>query len=344
MIIRTAVILLSVALAFIAPPASALEVQSSIATRVTFRTCLPIQSTCDYFEMTALGTFSGEPGALEAVASQAIAGYGESYASGSFSGEAGAPILKARAAAELGKRVSANVYALQRFTYTGDKTTQRTFEGTLTYSLENNNPEDAGSIGESVVNTAIHVFKLESLAFEAGSTAEQNMKSLFELTWVPLDGYELLAYDRWEDGVTNSAGEATLAATVTLEPGDAVWVLAKIQTPAASGSAVDASRTFVTRWTDSTDLIPANVSPGIPEELLAELLENSTGVGPGSSLAAKARNAQAYYAAGDVSSTCGMLGDYQNQVSAVSGQRLEPDLATKLSADAQKAQLAIGCQ
>ena len=344
MVGRKSLMLSGAVVALFAPTVFALEVQSSVASYVSFRNCIPIRSTCDYFEMSALGTYGGEPGALEAVASQAIPGYGESYASGSLSGEAGTPVLRARATSEMGARVSANAFALQRFTYTGNESTQRTLQGTLTYSLDVSNPEDAASIGESVVNASIYIFKLDGSFVEAGSTAEQNFTALFQLNWLPPLGYQLLASDRSRVGTTTSAGEATLAATVNLEPGDAVWALVAIQTPVANGSVVDASRTLMTSWNDSTDIIPANVSPGIPGELLASLFESSTGVGPGSSLADKMAIAQAYYAARDISGTCAMLHDYQNHIRAVSGRRLQPDVGRQLSADAQRIELAIGCE
>lgn len=51
---------------------------------------------------------------------------------------------------------------------------------------------------------------------------------------------------------------------VTLSPGDSVWVWTLLQTPVVNGSTIDAANTFVTKWDDGTDLVPANVVPAPP--------------------------------------------------------------------------------
>lgn len=334
---RASTVFLSFMSALVTFPAAATEVQSTVAVYVTFRDCQPILGQCDGFTPVLVGTYSGEPGDLSAFASQALPEYGESFSTVSLSGEIGAPILRTRAASEPGKRVSTNTLALQRFVYEGDVPVTRTFGGTLTYSQVIENPED----GESGINAAIIIFKAPTDTVNLGTTAEDNYWNLFRIWSTP--GYQSLGADSVIDPATNPNGEGNISVTVTLDPGEAVWVYTRLQTPASAGSVVDASQTLVTRWDDPTDLVPANISLGIPEELLAKLLESATGVGPGTSLADKVTLAQAYFAAQDLESTCATLDDFRAQVRAIAGRRLSQELASQLSADAQQTQLATGC-
>jgi hypothetical protein len=331
-------------IALLAPTANAIEVQSGVGVFTTFRDCVPNNSTCDFLGQIALGTHSPEPGELSAVALQVLPDFGESFAAIALSGEIGAPIIKTRVTSELGKRNSTNTVAVQRYVYQGNEPVTRTFGGRLTYAMTVENPQDAGTSGRTVINATIRVFKMDAEFVDAGDTAISSFNALFNLPFSQQPGYELLAVQQYVGATTDPAGDATLEATVNLEPGDAVWVHVLMQTPAAMGSVVDASRTLVTRWDEPADLVPATISLGIPEQLLESLLESSTGVGPGKSLASKVAAAQAYYAANDIPSTCLTLDDYQNQVRAVSGRRLDPVLATELSATAQLAQLSMGCE
>ena len=78
-----------------------------------------------------------------------------------------------------------------------------------------------------------------------------------------------------------------------------------------------------------------------PAALLAALLTEVTGVGPGKSLANKVTAAQAYYAASDTQATCAMLTGFVNEVKAQAGQ-IGQQLAAKLIVDAQAIEVAIG--
>ncbi len=76
------------------------------------------------------------------------------------------------------------------------------------------------------------------------------------------------------DTDTNPDGVGTLAVTVTLTPGETIWLEVLLQTPAANGSFVDASHTLVTGWDVTTDLTPAVTSLplAVPEPSPAALL------------------------------------------------------------------------
>jgi hypothetical protein len=64
---------------------------------------------------------------------------------------------------------------------------------------------------------------------------------------------------------------------------------------------------------------------------LQQLLTDSTGVGPGKSLANKVVLAQTYYAVSDIPPTCAVLADYLNKVSSQSGKKLTVAQAAALS-------------
>lgn len=80
------------------------------------------------------------------------------------------------------------------------------------------------------------------------------------------------------------------------------------------------------------------------EALLEELLASATGTGPGGSLADKIAIVQAYVAAGDTQSACGMLHAFTNQVTAQSGKKITVDEATQLAGQAQVLQERLGCE
>ena len=76
---------------------------------------------------------------------------------------------------------------------------------------------------------------------------------------------------------------------------------------------------------------------------LGDLVSESTGVGPGTSLADKARQAQSQLAAGDKTDACGTLGAFINQVKAQSGKSIPSATAGQLIADAKRIRAVIGC-
>ena len=85
------------------------------------------------------------------------------------------------------------------------------------------------------------------------------------------------------------------------------------------------------------------VSPSV-SSLLEQLLTDSTGVGPGKSLANKVTLAQTYYAVGDIPSTCAVLQSFLDQVRAQSGKKLTTAQADALSEDAELIMSAIACE
>jgi len=263
--------------------AQAVDITAGTAEYVTFRDCIAGATACDNISHIVAGQYGGSPGAYSSAATQNFAGYGSASGSVSFSGTIGAPVLHASASAEPGKRANTNSVALQSYTYTGTEATTRTFGGTLTYSqLETGPyPENAG------VSASIDAFTLTSPTIDAGSTPDSNFYTLFNADFSAY-GYADVAADSYTDTGTNPAGSGTLGVTVTLTPGETIWLRVLLQTPAANGSFVDASHTLVTGWDVPTELTPAATSlpvTGVPEPTSLAML----GLGLAATLAAARR-------------------------------------------------------
>ena len=78
--------------------------------------------------------------------------------------------------------------------------------------------------------------------------------------------------------------------------------------------------------------------------LLQQLLTDSTGVGPGKSLANKVSLAQTYYAVPDIQATCAVLKSFLHEISAQRGKKLAAAQADALSGDAAVIMRDLGCE
>jgi hypothetical protein len=225
---------------------------------ISFRNCVAGSSGCDDTQLVQF-SYGGFPGAPTSTASASLEGYGTATGNVGLSGTIGAPILGASTTSAPGTRQNTNSVALQRYTYTGSQTTTRTFGGTLTYSqsLTGTYPVDIGN----GIYAAIDIFTLPAAFVDVGETAESNFNALIDEQDFP--GYVSLALATYEDTNSTSNGMGTFGATVTLDPGDAVWVWVLLQTPAVDGGFVDAAHTLVTAWDNTRDLVPAIVA--VPE-------------------------------------------------------------------------------
>jgi hypothetical protein len=91
------------------------------------------------------------------------------------------------------------------------------------------------------------------------------------------------------------------------------------------------------------DIGAFEVEPATPAQLLADLAKAVVGIGPGTSLADKVAQAQAYLAKNDVPDTCSALNGFINQVKALKGKTITPALADDLIAQAQRIRALLGC-
>lgn len=170
----------------------------------------------------------------------------------------GAPTLRGSASSIPGERVTATVVALQSYTWDGTGPATRTFGGTLTYSQTVTGTYPPGiSAG---VYAGIDIFTMSPSSIDAGSTSEDNFSALL-LADGGLPGYSDLGYAQYSDINTNPDGSGMLADTVSLTPGETIWVWTILQAVGTNGSNIDASHTFVTAWDDTTGLTPAATVP-----------------------------------------------------------------------------------
>jgi hypothetical protein len=261
-------IALLAAVGLLAQPMAASAVLISYGTSegVTARDCIVGASGCDDVSPIVGEQFGGSPGAAASTASITFPGYGTVTGSVSLSGTIGAPILTASATSDPGTRTNTNSIALQSYTYNGVDPTTRTFGGTVTYSqtLTGIFPSDVGT----GITASIDVFTLTTSAVEVGSTAESNFNALIDPFGFP--GYFDLGNAQYIDPNSTASGIGTVGVTLTLTPGETVWVWALLQTPAPNGSTVDASHTFITGWDNTANLTPAIVA--IPEPATLALL------------------------------------------------------------------------
>ena len=137
--------------------------------------------------------------------------------------------------------------------------------------------------------------------------------------------------------------------------------------PSSNGIAItpDSTKAYVTSalsntvWpidlatsTPGTPIPVGNVPAGIaitpagrPDvaELLATLLNDVTGVGPGTSLADKVKQVQAYVAADDKPAACSTLNDFINLVTAQTGKKVTAAQAASFIAQATAIKSTLGC-
>jgi len=127
---------------------------------------------------------------------------------------------------------------------------------------------------------------------------------------------------------------------------NAYWSGTKFSLVGGEAWGFDTSTGYQRDFVGSDQFYALAVAPGkvnAPMVLLAALLKEVTGVGPGKSLANKVTAAQAYYAASDTQATCAMLTGFVNEVQAQDGKKIDPTLDAKLIADADAIEAAIGC-
>lgn len=188
----------------------------------------------------------------------------------------GAPVLKASASSEAGKRLNTNSIALQRYVYSGSDPTTRTFAGTVTYSQLSTGtyPEHVGS----GIYAALEVFTLSTPTISVAPTSADNFSMLFG-GFRSLTGFSSLGTADFSDPTSNSAGSGTLGVTITLNPGNAVWIWALVQTPATNGGWVDSSHTFVTAWDSPAGLTPTVTAVPEPGALALFLVGGAALIG-----------------------------------------------------------------
>ena len=138
---------------------------------------------------------------------------------------------------------------------------------------------------------------------------------------------------------------ATVTYTATAaDPDDAV---ASLRCSPPSGAVFPAGQATVTctasdtHGNSSTASFTVTVKGAAAQ--LADLLAAVDGVGPGTSLADKVRQAQRYLAIGDTADACSALTAFTREVHAQSGKSIPPGQAAMLIADAQRIKAVLAC-
>jgi HYR domain len=150
------------------------------------------------------------------------------------------------------------------------------------------------------------------------------------------------------DIVVDALGAAGAAVSYTVTATDAESTVTSIDCSPSSGSLFAIGTTTVScTATDSrgNTSAPATFDVTVQggSEQLGDLLADVQGVGPGGSLAAKVRAAQAALAAGDTAGACSALDSFLAEVRAQSGKKLTVAQAQALTADANRIKAVIGC-
>jgi hypothetical protein len=89
-----------------------------------------------------------------------------------------------------------------------------------------------------------------------------------------------------------------------------------------------------------TSFTPAPLPPGA---LVAKLLREVTGVGPGKRLAHDIELIQTYFDAHDGQAACAALTRFVDEVKAKNGKKIAPTLDAQIISDAQTLEVSIGC-
>ena len=219
-------------------------IQSTTSVQLTFRQCVSGATVCDSIGPVQTRTYGGLPGESAALTSQADPAYGESSGSAQLKGAPGAAEMSASVSSLPATRNGGNSFILQRYTNTGASAETLTFGGTLTYDqtvpAENAGfPADGGAHTGAVVELGIFTSNVDSL--EAGTTAEENNAALMS---DPDPGMEITELEFVSTGpVSNVTGTGTteLSTTVTVNPGDSIWLWVALQNFAANGAVANAS-------------------------------------------------------------------------------------------------------
>lgn len=224
--------------------ANAELVQSSTSVFVTFRQCVSGATVCDSVSPVQIGAYGGLPGALAAQTSQVDPAYGESSGSAKLMGAPGAAEMVASVTSMPATRNGSTNTILQRYTNASASAETLTLGTTLTFKqtvpAENADfpPDGAGHSGAVV---EMEIFTMTADSVEVGTTAEENNDALMSEP-EPGSGYASLEFAT-TGPVSNVTGDGTrtLSMTVTIKPGDSIWMWAALQNFAVNGALVNAS-------------------------------------------------------------------------------------------------------
>ena len=219
-------------------------VQSTTGVMLTFRHCIAGEKVCDSIGPYEAASYGGLPGAPAAITSHADPAYGEASGSAQLTGAPGAAELSANATSLPAMRNGANSVTLQRYTNESASAETLTVGATLTYNQTipaENADFAADSSARSGAHAEIYIFSLDVDSLEAGTTAEENSTLLLEGPDPSITPTELGSDSTEPSSNVTESGTATLSSTVTVEPGDSIWLWVILQSLVANGADVSAT-------------------------------------------------------------------------------------------------------
>ncbi len=237
-------VILAAALLTVPLAANAELVQSTTSVLLTFRHCVAGETVCDSIGPQEASSFGGLPGAPAAITSHADPTFGEASGSAQLTGAPGAAEMSANVSSLPATRNGSNCMVLKRYTNESANAETLTFGAALTYN-QTIPAENAGFPADSPARSGAYaefvIFSMDADSVEAGTTAEENGTLLMEGPDPSIITAELeFAGTAPLSNVTES-GTETLSSTVTVEPGDSIWLLVILQSLAANGAEVSAT-------------------------------------------------------------------------------------------------------
>jgi len=224
--------------------ANADPVQFTTGVFLTFRHCVSGETVCDSIAPVEAGSYGGLPGESAAITSHTDPTFGEASGSAQLTGAPGAAELSANATSLPATRNGANSITLQRYTNESANAQKLTVGATLTYNQTipaENAIFPAGSPARSGAHAEIFIFSVNADSLEAGTTAEENNTLLLEGPDPSITTTELASAGTEPSSNVTESGTTTLSSTVTVEPGDSIWLWTILQSLAANGAVVSAT-------------------------------------------------------------------------------------------------------
>ena len=219
-------------------------VQSTTGVMLTFRHCIAGETVCDSIGPYETASYGGLPGEPAAVTNHADPTYGEASGSAQLTGAPGAAELSANATSLPAMRNGSNSVTLQRYTNESAGAQKLTVDATLTYTQTvpaENTDFPAGGPSISGAHAEIYIFSLHVDSLDAGTTAEENSSLLLEGPDPSITLTELGSASNEPSSNVTESGTEVLSITVTVEPGDSIWLWSILQSLAANGADVSAT-------------------------------------------------------------------------------------------------------
>lgn len=245
-----------IAIALLSPMcAIAVEVQSTSSVYLSFRHCVAGETVCDSIGRAEISVAGGLPGESAANANRTEPEFGEVNGSAHLKDSPGETQLIAEASSLPATRNGGNSFIVQRYTNASEGaealTLTATFDYEQTVPAENaafppDGPSRSGAVAE------MEFFTLDVDAIEAGTTAEDNWETMFQVPEADL-GYASVVFTG--SGPTSNVSESetkSFSIDTVVAAGDSIWIVVILQSLAANGAEVSAS------LATSLEVAPAN--------------------------------------------------------------------------------------